>query len=894
MLSTTPIGRDELLTSVEALLGHGGCVVLLGPPGIGKTTVARALLARRGGVFVDLSATGHDGDVGLATAVAAGLGLDVVPCAPDLVRTLMAAAERDVPLVVFDNAETAIAPVATLIARLLAALSGPASTGRRLPILVTSRERLQISGERVVDVPPLTHDAAQSLLELRAAEARGANSGDTATLGELVPMLEGLPLAIELAAARLRVLSAGELRARLEHRFRLLKTERRDAVPRHRSLEAALDGAWEALTPAERHVALAASLILGDFAVADLELFFERGAIPGGLELDDDLADLIASLRDKSWLVAAGEGRSSSRAASPRFALYDTQREYLGLRRDADPNRDFFLAARSAWAIRLAERAGPGAAAGRPGDVQILELARSTLDAALADFLTAGALAEAARVFEGLLPLYLTRGPYEAGAERLRAFIERAAPLHLPTEGALRLGLGALLRMTGESDAARDSLEAAIATSTTLGDLRHLGRATAELGIVLHEAGDLDEAERLHERALEIARECGDRRGVGRALQSLAIVHQERGRHDDAQIHYEQALSILDDAGDVRSVGVVLTNLAELHREAGRLKAAREGYEKALVALEQVGDRRVWAVVLGNLGALHQEAGELDAAARHKRQAAGCLADVGDRRLEGVFLGGLAAVELERGEVGSALTHIEAALDRVTAARDRRHVGIFRAYLGVAEAMRGRVDAARAAFDSAAETLTAVGDPSLLAALALHTRHVPGMTSTESPRHAVESDEVRFARRLLERQRGHGVDAARGPGLRLQVESGGRAFTILGGRDVAGRDGSSERVDLTRRATLARLLVGLVSQRLSAPSQPLSVDDLLDAGWPGERVLPDAGANRVYVAVATLRKLGLRDALASRDGGYLIDEDVEVDYGDGPGGHGASESRAAT
>ena len=288
------------------------------------------------------------------------------------------------------------------------------------------------------------------------------------------------------------------------------------------------------------------------------------------------------------------------------------------------------------------------------------------------------------------------------------------------------------------------------------------------------------------------------------------------------------------------------------------------------------------AVVLGNLGAVHQELGELEAASELRRRAVRLLTDVGDRRLRGVFLGALAAGALEQGELGTALGHLEEALELTGDAGDRRHAGLFRAYLGVIEAQRpGHLDAARAAFHVAHSTLEAVGDPALLRALSVHEAHLDvarGATDPEAVarvrerldaarRIEAQSDEVRLAVRLLERALGRSEREER-PVVRLRVAPEGASFVL----------GNGESVDLGKRKTMRLILLRLVSQRLSASGAALSVDDILDAGWPGERVLADAAANRVYVTIATLGKLGLRDALASRDGGYLIDEDVVVEY----------------
>ena len=808
------VGRADVLDAVRALLSPGRVVTLHGPAGVGKSAIARVFESEPG---------------------------------VDVFHVSDALSEESAALT-----ETGAAAELSLAEAVVAAQRA-AAAGRCA--LVASRCRLHLRSEHAVAVAPRAPAlGAQLFLRVAGGEAlSGAVDGPTADLGAstevaqaIAEALDGLPFALELAGWRARTLSPEQLLARVREAPLGLTHPLRDVPHRHRSVGAAFLAGWSHLAEPQRAVLRALGAFpRGDVALADLS-----ESLPLPLY---ELADRVDALVDASWVSLAPS------SGSPRLRRGALLTQWLATQVPPE-----VFAAHDVWVARRADALGARADEGDLVALRALEELRPALLAALARSRSAVPCHEASLI-RGLGPLLVAHGPFE-----VEPFIAAGEP------GALYHG--SILRIRGQLPEARTVLEGAVRTAAAHGDVRAEGRATAELGIVLHELGALSEAAEHHQRALDLARAVRDRRGVGRALGSLAILHQDQGRPDDAQIHYEEALAVLDDVGDPRSVAIFRINLAELHRESGRFKAAREVLE-AVVAhgLEAVGDDRLRAVALGNLGAVQQELGDLEGAVAQRRAAVALLTQLGESRLRGVFLGGLAAARLELGEIGGALGALDEALAQVESAGDRRYAGLFRAYLGVIEAGRGREDAARAAFDAAQSSLEAVGDPALLVALGVHRAHL-GRTGegdrgrarevlTEVAASACRSDEVRLAVRLLERAIGWSRGEV-GPRRVLRIARLGDSFALDDG----------ETVDLSRRKTLKQILSRLASSRLSAPGVPLSVEAVLEAGWPGERVIQEAALNRVYVAVATLRKLGLRDVLASRDSGYYLDDDVQLDY----------------
>ncbi|MFI7689880.1 AfsR/SARP family transcriptional regulator [Nonomuraea sp. NPDC049655] len=359
---TSFVGRDEDVRRVTGLLGRARLVTLVGPGGAGKTRLAGAVgrrLTPSGGVwFVPLAAVGPD-DVPRVLLDLLRTRKEGAPARAepdDLVELL---ADDDLVLVL-DNCEHVIEAAATLCGTLL-------SRCPRLRVLATSREPLRIDGETLHPVPPLdlpepgsTPEAARSVAAVRLFRDRAAavrpgfvlEGGALAAAVEICRRLDGLPLAIELAAARLRVLPVEAVAARLDDRFRLLTAGSRTALPRHRTLAAAVAWSWDLLDPGERSLLERLSVVRGSFTEAAAAAIggSETAAVIGGA---GDVPELLAALVDKSLLHLV----DSADPAEPRYRLLETIREYglqrLAQRAEVAATRDrharFFL--------RLAEAA---------------------------------------------------------------------------------------------------------------------------------------------------------------------------------------------------------------------------------------------------------------------------------------------------------------------------------------------------------------------------------------------------------------------------------------------------------------------------------------------------------------------------------------------------------
>jgi tetratricopeptide (TPR) repeat protein len=377
----------------------------------------------------------------------------------------------------------------------------------------------------------------------------------------------------------------------------------------------------------------------------------------------------------------------------------------------------------------------------------------------------------------------------------------------------------------------------------------------------------------------------------------MAVIYRFKARLDEALPYAEQSLGIARELGHGRLQGDMLSVIATIHQGQQRIDEARACYEQALALTRDIGDRGLEATVLGNLGTLYQELGEFEKGLTHTERALQIFRALGMQRLEGCAYGNIATLLAESGRLEDAREACRRAIERLHAAGDTLQEGVFLSHLAGMQASLGYVEDARAAFQAADAILKSIkGDP--IAALAdLQRGHLDlalareaetrgdleeasrlresaraRVAAAESPEHSHPSDDVRTTLRMLRRAiespppPRRSVRAGTMPADALVVSEDGRVF----------RTPAARAVTLERRRAVRLILLKLVDHRLKAPGEPLSADTLLEYGWPGERVLAEAGASRVYVALATLRKLGLRGLLMSRDGGYLLDPAVQL------------------
>jgi predicted ATPase/DNA-binding SARP family transcriptional activator len=360
---TSFVGRDTDVAAVRELTAQHRLTTLVGPGGSGKTRLAtetaRTLLddLPDGAWLVELAAIGADGDVAQATLAGLGLRDALLGGAPDAEPTerLIAAIRDRAVLLVLDNCEHVIESAAALAHRLLGEC-------RRLRILATSREPLGITGEALWPVAPLAlpqgdadpgeieSSPAVQLLRDRAGAVRKDLAADVhalSTLARVCRALDGMPLAIELAAARLRTMSLDQLAHRLDDRFRLLTGGSRTALPRHRTLRAMIDWSWELLTDAERVVLRRLSVFSGGASLEAAERVCAGDAVE-----PDQVLEMLTALAEKSLLVAAGDG-------APRYRMLGTIKEYAGQRLAEAAESDLARHAHLAHFTELTETADP-------------------------------------------------------------------------------------------------------------------------------------------------------------------------------------------------------------------------------------------------------------------------------------------------------------------------------------------------------------------------------------------------------------------------------------------------------------------------------------------------------------------------------------------------------
>jgi predicted ATPase len=865
------IGRAELMARVAELMREGErLVTLVGPAGSGKTRLAielAAVLRRPGGVrFVDV--TDVDDESGLQAAVAhaygrgaPGPGGSIVP----LLQTLPAS------LLVLDNFEHLV--------RIGAAVGEWVVACPDLQVLITSRERLHAEGERTIEVPPLSlprpgEDGEAFALWTalrRRTDERYHVAEEREDVVALMELLDGLPLAIELAAKRAPLLGARGLRDRIADR---LHEPRAGSVPppgdgpfgrftllrdRDATLLGALEWSWSLLDDEESLALAVLSLFRGGFDVESAEAVLastSRGAL-----------DLVGALRDKSLLVVA----SARDGSLPRIGMLLCVRELAQRKLAARPDRAVWVARFVTHFARFAEQCMVDYESSRP-DAAVAAIRREVENLRAAaqwaldlDAFDLALARELVFVLEAWNRILRVRGPIDAQVDlvdRLVAWFERHAPAD-PALGRV-LELRALARVVGGRDVLRaiDELGRAIAVAD------HAAAPVAQrvdhrtsLAFALGVVREPERAETCLDQAEALLAELDDPWRCSKCAIIRGDLFRDRRRLDDAEQSYRRAVRWLELCGRERDFDLAWLGLALIARERGDVETVRHAVVRLLHHQERFEDRYSEGIVR-TVGALAEHAaGALSEARALYRAVLPLHRAFGQPMLEGLTLGydGLAA--FEQGDRLGGLERLDAAivlLERIGAAAHRR---LFVAQRTLALWVDGRrVEARARAFEETQRRGPSVLDQAVLDAW------LAEAFEGRAPAFGEESlsFDLRIAHRLLQKIDATSAAADRGV-VAWRIERRGR-FVV----DPAGR-----RVELSRRPVMRRLVMRLAVGRFEAPGTAVTSEELVEVGWPDEVSSKESGRNRLYVTVRRMRELGL-SLIVSSEGGYALDPAAEV------------------
>jgi non-specific serine/threonine protein kinase len=642
---TTFVGRKSQIVQLQGLLADVHLLTLTGPGGVGKTRLALQVAASvvddypDGVWLVDLAALSDE--LLLPQAVASSVGIHDMP-AEALIETVATALESKCLLLVLDNCEHLLGACQTLAHRLLQSCAA-------VRILATSRQSLDIPGETAWRVPSLTlpqrgsaslaeqtrsYEAVDLFCERAGATLRtfAIADHDWPAIAEICRRLDGIPLAIELAAARTTMLTVQEIATRLDDAFRLLTGGSRMAPSRQQTLRATIDWSFDLLSPREQQLFGWLSVFSGGWTIEAAEAVCAEGDIAS-----DHVLDLLMRLVDKSLVVV-----ERGVADTARYRLLEVLRHY-GKERLRQCGEDMATRRHAEYFLQLAERTESKLVeAGQRAWLEELDQEHDNLRAAARDFLNRRDLSGAERLFGTLRNFWFYRGYLSEGrawlAEALSvsyqsdAASEAAAPaetlsrrakvLHgaailafaqsdfasaqsmAEAELALRLrvgdkgatagawlALGFTAKCRADFTQARTCLEESVRVSRGVGDNVTLGLSLASLAEVAYDVGDYKLAQATAEEALSVARQVEFPTAIAESLLTLGNVRYQQGDYLAAQSLLEMSLKIARELGRKSSIALALACLAEVTRAQRNVVLAGSLLHESLVLAREIGDR---------------------------------------------------------------------------------------------------------------------------------------------------------------------------------------------------------------------------------------------------------------------------------------------------------------
>lgn len=662
------IGRAEDVREVVSTFEDHRLVVLTGPGGIGKTRVAIAAAHELatglpgGPFFVDLSVVRDDASV--AAFVASTVAGSQVDRAGDIVRNLCSwLSEREL-LLVLDNCEHLLQAAADVVERLLLGCPG-------LRVLATSREPLGVPGEvrwpvpaLPVRAPPGSHEPSPAVC-LFVERARAVRPSfrmvptNEQSLVDICASLDGLPLAIELAAARISHLAPAQIAGHLAggHTGFLVDETRQSA--RHRALDVAITWSVDLLDESQRRLFFRLSVFAGEFSLAAVEAICTGGPVRSAAVMDT-----LAALVRKSLVVTLDRGDVV------HYRLLDTLRRFGADELRAVEDVGHRLALHARWYLQLAEEAEPHLRGQDEADwLNHLQQEYGNLQAALRWLLDNDRFDDALRFAASLRRFWRARGYVSDGREWLRKALAMAVPRVDPHRGTALHAAGWLAREQGDYAEAHTLFNESLRIHRRLDNAAGIGWALVDLGFLARYEAEYVAARTLFEESIGFLRRAGESEGLAAALGNLGQIARDQGDLATAETNLSDSLALFREVGDRVGAGWALTALGMVARADGRGAEARTRLEEALSIWQQLDDHPNTANAMSILAAVARDEGRLDEAHALLRASLRTQRDLGDRRGMAFTLEGFAILVASRGDGRGAATFAAAA----QAVRDEIH-----------------------------------------------------------------------------------------------------------------------------------------------------------------------------------------------------------------------------